>query len=107
MGRCGIHHWRGEVELGYIVEPDQWGRGYAPEMAHAIAEHAFTTLALSELVALTRADNAASRRVMEKVGFAYERDFIEDGVRHVLYRLTPRALMGHSRTLVHISEAPA
>jgi RimJ/RimL family protein N-acetyltransferase len=29
-----------------------------------------------------------SRRVVEKVGFVYERDFFDDEVLHVLYRLT-------------------
>lgn len=89
VGRCGIHQWRGEVELGYIVVPELWGHGYATEMANAVANHAFTTLDLRELVAFTKTDNAASRRVMEKVGFVYERDFLDDNDRYVLYRLVP------------------
>ena len=95
VGRCGIHRWRGEVELGYIVRPELWGRGYATEMAFAVAGHAFTALAMGDLVAFTKADNAASRRVMEKVGFRFERDFDEDDERHVLYRLTARGDPGH------------
>jgi RimJ/RimL family protein N-acetyltransferase len=87
IGRCGIHRWRGEVELGYIVKPSFWGQGFGTEMATAVANHAFTALDLSNLVAFTRHDNHASRRVMEKVGFLYERDFIDEGVRSVLYRL--------------------
>ncbi len=92
VGRCGIHQWHGEVELGYIVLPELWGRGYATEMAHAVANHAFTVLGLGALVAFTKPDNVASRRVMEKVGFRYERDFVEDEERHVLYRLAPCAV---------------
>lgn len=66
------------------------GRGYATEMAHAVADHAFTALGLGDLVAFTKTDNVASRRVMEKVGFRYERGFVEDEERYVLYRLAPR-----------------
>jgi RimJ/RimL family protein N-acetyltransferase len=56
-------------------------------MEAAVAGHAFTTLGLSSLVAFTREENIASRRVMEKVGFLYERDFLDEGVQNVLYRL--------------------
>ena len=87
IGRCGIHRWRNEVELGYIVEPSFWGQGFATEMATAVAGHAFTALGLSNLVAFTRKENLASRRVMDKVGFRYEHDFLDDGVQNVLYRL--------------------
>ena len=86
VGRCGIHHWRDEVELGYIVRSELWNRGYATEMAAGVAAHAFTDVGLPELVAFTRVENAASRRVLEKVGFGYERDFVDDGVFSALYR---------------------
>ena len=35
IGRCGIHRWRAEVELGYIVKPSFWDQGYGTEMATA------------------------------------------------------------------------
>ena len=38
-------------------------------------------------MALTLPHNAASRRVMEKVGFGYDRDIVHAGLAHVLYRL--------------------
>jgi RimJ/RimL family protein N-acetyltransferase len=57
-------------------------------MAIAVADHAFRALDLSSLVAFTREENVASRRVMEKVGFVYERDFLDDGVQNVLCRLS-------------------
>jgi hypothetical protein len=40
----------------------------------------------ANLVAYTRADNAASRRVMDKLGLTYEREFEHAGYPHVLYR---------------------
>jgi hypothetical protein len=47
----------------------------------------FQDLDLAELVALTLPHNAASRGVMEKVGFTYDRDIVHAGLAHVLYRL--------------------
>jgi RimJ/RimL family protein N-acetyltransferase len=55
-------------------------------MAAGVANHAFTDVGLPGLVAFTRVENAASRRVLEKVGFGYERHFVDDGVSSVLYR---------------------
>ena len=73
---------------GYIVRSELWSNGYATEMAAAVAKHAFSALALAELVGFTFPDNLRSRRVLEKAGFVYERTFVSDGKPHVLYRLT-------------------
>jgi ribosomal-protein-alanine N-acetyltransferase len=93
VGRCGIHRWafdgREEVELGYIVRSDLWSHGYATEIGTAVVNHAFSELALSALVGFTRPDNVRSRRVLEKLGFAYERTFVSNGDETVLYRRHP------------------
>lgn len=90
VGRCGIHRWTfedlREVELGYIVRSDLWSQGYATEIGAAVVEHAFEELGLPRLVGFTKPDNAASRRVLEKLGFAYDRTFVDDGEEAVLYR---------------------
>ena len=54
---------------------------------------------LHELIAITLPDNHASRRVMEKASFAYDRDLEHAGLTHVLYRRghvpnPPRPLLG-------------
>ena len=46
----------------------------------------FTQLKLPELISFTQVTNLASRRVMEKAGFHYERDFTYANTPHVLYR---------------------
>jgi [ribosomal protein S5]-alanine N-acetyltransferase len=92
VGRCGIHRWtldgREEVELGYIVRPELWRAGYATEMGAALVDHAFSALRLLALVGFTRPDNLPSRRVLEKLAFAYERTFVSHGDESVLYRRT-------------------
>jgi ribosomal-protein-alanine N-acetyltransferase len=76
-----------DVEVGWSVVPERWGQGLATELANASSEVAFGPLKLEEIVAFTLPDNVASRRVMEKAGFAYDRDILHVGLQHVLYRL--------------------
>ena len=91
VGRCGIHRWqldgKPEVEIGYVVRSELWSHGYATEMGRAVVDHAFGALGLETLVAFTRPRNVASRRVMAKLGFVFERAFAVDGKGSVLYRL--------------------
>jgi RimJ/RimL family protein N-acetyltransferase len=90
VGRCGIHRWTfehvREVELGYIVRSDLWSLGYATEIGKAVVQHAFGELGLPRLVGFTKPDNVASRRVLEKLDFVYDRAFVNDGEESVLYR---------------------
>ena len=72
-----------EVELVYAVASTRWGEGLATEMARAAVAHAEIT----DLVCFTLSTNTRSRRVMEKAGFRYERDFERAGLPHVLFRL--------------------
>jgi ribosomal-protein-alanine N-acetyltransferase len=88
-GRCLLKHsiveGRGEVEIGWAVASRYWGRGVGTAMGrHALA--ACAERGIDNLVAFTRADNLASRRVMEKLGLTYERVFEHAGYPHVLYR---------------------
>jgi [ribosomal protein S5]-alanine N-acetyltransferase len=88
-GRCLLEHsvvdGRGEVEIGWAVASRYWGRGVGTAMGrHALAASAERGIA--NLVAYTRVDNVASRRVMEKLGLTHERDFEHAGYPHVLYR---------------------
>lgn len=92
VGRCGLRRveveGRAEVELLYALHAGSWGRGLATEMAAAVLHVGFEQLGLDEVVAFTRPTNTASRRVMEKVGMRYERDFIHANEQHVLFRIT-------------------
>ena len=75
-----------ESELLFACMPAFWAQGLATEAAQGVVQVAFDRLKMPNLVSFTRPDNTASRRVIEKSGFAYERDFIHDGLLHVLYR---------------------
>jgi len=90
VGRGGLQHTyvggANEVEVGWAIVPDRWGEGLATELARAAVEVAKDHLGLDQIVAFTLPDNIASRRVMEKAGFVYERDIVHAGLPHVLYR---------------------
>jgi [ribosomal protein S5]-alanine N-acetyltransferase len=58
------------VEVAYMLHPAAWGQGYASELVAACCREADLVLRLPELRAFTRPANAASRRVLEKNGFA-------------------------------------
>ena len=72
--------------MTWTIAADRWGEGLATELGAAAVEVAARDLGLEELISLTLPENAASRRVMEKLGFAYERDVVQRGLPHVLYR---------------------
>jgi len=90
VGRGGLQHTYtaglSDVEAGWAIVPERWGQGLATELAQACVEAGLDQLGLLAIVAFTLPDNLASRRVMEKTGFAYERAIVHAGFPHVLYR---------------------
>lgn len=63
----------GERELGYWIGRPFWGRGYAPEAARALIDHARCALGLSTIWLGYYAGNRKSARVQHKLGFRYVR----------------------------------
>jgi RimJ/RimL family protein N-acetyltransferase len=57
-----------EWEVGWAVHPDEWSRGYATEAAWWVMDWAFKELNVHRVVAFCHEDNAASVRVMQKLG---------------------------------------
>jgi ribosomal-protein-alanine N-acetyltransferase len=77
------------VEVGYFFHPSVSGRGLATELVTASLEVADHVLALPEVGAFARPDNAASRRVLEKAGFEVVR-FVPEMAR-LFYRRARRS----------------
>jgi RimJ/RimL family protein N-acetyltransferase len=74
------------VEVGWSVRPARWGEGFAVEAARASLDWGFGRCGLDEIVSFTMVTNERSRRVMEKLGLEFVRDFERAGLPHVLYR---------------------
>ncbi len=75
IGWCGLWRLRetGELEVGYAIIKTMWRKGLASEAAKAFLSHGFEDLGVERIVAVARADNIASRRVMEKIGMSFEK----------------------------------
>lgn len=61
----------GEVELGWWVWKDHWGKGYATEAGAALVEYGFSVRGLPRLHAVIDPENIASIRVAERLGLRY------------------------------------
>lgn len=75
IGLCGfnyidLEHLRGSI--GYDLAQRYWGRGIAPEAVRAVLTFGFYEVGLNRIEADTHAENAASVRVLEKLGFKRE-----------------------------------
>ncbi|WP_214888702.1 GNAT family N-acetyltransferase [Exiguobacterium sp. s142] len=79
IGSIGLHDRRpdpdiqhdNQREIGYVLSPDHWGRGYVPEAVRELLRHGFVDLALERIWCGYFDFNDRSRRVVEKCGFTY------------------------------------
>ena len=82
----------GEVELLYALLPQFWREGIATRASTSAIDFVFADEtqkgSITELIAYALVDNKASRGVIEKLGFAYERQIEHAGWPHAFYRLT-------------------
>ncbi len=90
-GRCGLQRIEetGETELDVILGTAYWGRGYATEACRAGLRFGAATLRPEEIVGIVHPENAASRRLVEKLGFTLTgraRYFEMDCVRYAMGR---------------------
>jgi ribosomal-protein-alanine N-acetyltransferase len=92
IGRGGlmIYEIDGEkvIGLAYAVLSEHWNQRFATEMAEASLKIGFKEIGLPEITSWTLPINLASQRVMEKLGFRYERDFQFAGLPHKFCRLS-------------------
>ena len=75
VGSCGFTSFNcshDSAEVGYVLNPEYWGRGIATEALEKVLEFGFETLGLHRIEARFIEGNDPSRRVMEKVGMSFE-----------------------------------
>ncbi len=63
-------------EIGFMTLPEFQRRGLTAEAVSLLIQHATGNLNVSEILALTDADNLASRRLLEKLGFVEKRKIL-------------------------------
>ena len=66
---------RSVVDLGYMLGLQDWGKGYATEIALALVDAAFLDLRADRIISTVDVNNSASIRVLEKIGMRWEAVF--------------------------------
>ena len=64
-----------DLEIGWWLARDMWGRGYATEAGGAAMRHVLETLGRSRVVAIIDLENEPSKRVVARLGMTYEGRF--------------------------------
>ncbi|MTT31412.1 GNAT family N-acetyltransferase [Terrilactibacillus sp. BCM23-1] len=75
VGSCGYNILDFEntnTEIGYEIDKDYWGKGYAPEAITCLINYAFNELKLSRIEAKVEPENTNSIKVLKKLNFTYE-----------------------------------
>jgi [ribosomal protein S5]-alanine N-acetyltransferase len=91
IGDCGltVQEVEGinEIEIGYHVRRDLWGRGFAPEAARACRDLGFARLPVERIISLIRPENLQSRRVAEKNGMTVWKEVMRQNLPHLVYSI--------------------
>jgi RimJ/RimL family protein N-acetyltransferase len=81
VGRAGLQYhrlWPSDPELGWALDPDVWGRGYATEAGAAGLQYGFETLRAGRIVSIIHPENEASFRVAGRLSLAPWRELAWD-----------------------------
>ena len=75
IGTCGVlkRDELDDVDLGYSLLPEFWSQGFAREAAEAVKQYARDMLGISRLAAIVAHGNEASARLLDKLGFSFDR----------------------------------
>ncbi|MBH0229101.1 GNAT family N-acetyltransferase [Halobacillus yeomjeoni] len=74
-----------ELEIGYWVSRNHWGKGYATEVANVLKVHGLDNLGVDRLISLIQPNNTASKRVAEKLGMDFEKETVLGGQKVHFY----------------------
>ncbi|MFI0426994.1 MAG: GNAT family N-acetyltransferase [Flavobacterium sp.] len=74
--RTQPEHYR--TELGYMIAPEHWGKGYVTEAVKTLLNFAFNSLNFHSIEAVIDSRHKASERVLQKAGFEREAHFKEN-----------------------------
>jgi [ribosomal protein S5]-alanine N-acetyltransferase len=94
IGAIGVNHLAegeftktGDVELGYWLGEDFWGKGYMQEAVALVLDYCFDELGKDKVWCAHFEDNQQSRRFQEKFGFVYHHkdEALYNGLLGVFY----------------------
>jgi RimJ/RimL family protein N-acetyltransferase len=78
VGMCGllIRGYLDHPDIGFAFLPDHTGKGYAYEIVKEIIHYGLHGLQMEKILAIVLPENSSSIKLLEKVGFRYEKNFI-------------------------------
>lgn len=96
IGWCGLkRHDAGWVDLGFRLKRSEWNKGFATEASLATLQFAFHRLRLNEVIGRAMKENAASIRVLEKVGMHCIRSESTDLHNALVYQVNKSTFLSH------------
>lgn len=85
IGINSINHTHHKGEMGYWLLPQYWGQGIISEAAPPVVEYAFNYFDLHRIEAVVETGNESSKKLLNKIGFAYEGTMKECEVKNGRY----------------------
>ena len=77
-----------EIEVGYGMIKEFWGKGIGYECAKAWLDFGFNKKSLEKIVAVASPENTGSWRIMEKCGMTYKKTETHYGMECVFYAIS-------------------
>ena len=74
-----------KIQLGYSFIPEQWGKGYATELARGGLRFFLENTTIPEIYGVTETANVASAKVLQKAGFIFHETKMEEGKELTIY----------------------
>ena len=82
-----VNHKINFYDIGYRLDEQFWGKGYASEASFAWLKYAFETMNIKTIEAAAHAENVASNRILQKMGMQMTEHYLEDEVSWNWYQL--------------------
>lgn len=73
MGYVNIYPEQSKAEIGYMLHPDYWGKGYVPEAIKAVEQYGFEQIGLKILEAKIDPRNENSRKILLRNNYQFDR----------------------------------
>ena len=84
IGGVTLDRDRGELEVGFLLLPEHWGRGFGAEAVRGVLGWAAAGLDDDHVIAVTQAANTRSRALLDRLGFTLRSEFVEYDAPQVL-----------------------
>lgn len=86
IGMCGLlkRDYLEHPDIGFAFLPQHGKKGYAYEIAKATVEYAFKELQQKKIAAITVPENKNSIQLLQKIGFRFEKNIIQEDAKEEL-----------------------